>query len=64
MTAADDIHKYMYFFHCFSEKIRLVVSSEYSARQTFHMKNQVLFSSKDTVKKMSSPAIFVWPFKG
>ena len=29
MTAADDIHKY--FFHCFSEKIRLDVSSESSA---------------------------------
>ena len=28
-TAADDIHKY--FFHCFSEKIRLDVSSESSA---------------------------------
>ena len=28
-TAADDIHKY---FHCFSEKIRLDISSESSAR--------------------------------
>ena len=28
-TAADDIHKY--FFYCFSEKIRLNVSSESSA---------------------------------
>ena len=28
-TAADDIHKY--FFHCFSEKIRLDVASESSA---------------------------------
>ena len=35
-TAADDIHKY--FFHCFSEKIRLDVSSESSARQRIHMK--------------------------
>ena len=49
-TAADDIHKYMYFFHCFSEKIKLVVSSESSARQRIHMKNQVLFSLKDKVK--------------
>ena len=45
MTAADDIHKY--FFHCFSEKIRLDVSSESSARQRIHLKNQVFFSSKD-----------------
>ena len=45
-TAADDIHK-----HCFSEKIRLDVSSESSARQRIHMKNQALFSSKDKSKK-------------
>ena len=44
-TAADDIHKI--FFHCFSEKIRLDVSSESSARQRIHMKNQALFSWKD-----------------
>ena len=31
-TAADDLHKY--FFHCFSEKIWLDVSSESSARFT------------------------------
>ena len=49
-TAADDIHKY--FFHCFSEKIRLDVSSESFARQRIHMKNQTLFSSKDTIKKL------------
>ena len=48
-TAADDIHN---FFHCFSEKIRLDVSSESSARQSIHMKNQVLFSSKDNSKKL------------
>ena len=41
-TAADDIHEY--FFHCFSEKLRLDVSSESSARQKIHMKNQALFS--------------------
>ena len=46
-TAADDIHKY---FHCFSEKIRLDVSSESYARQRIHMKNQALFSSKDKSK--------------
>ena len=50
MTAADDIHKY--FFSLFSEKIRLVVSSESSARQRIHMKNQALFSSKDKSKKL------------
>ena len=50
MTAADDIHKY--FFHCFSEKIRLDLSSESSARQRIHMKNQDLFSLKDKIKKL------------
>ena len=50
MTAADDIHKY--FFHLFSENIRLDVSSESSARQRIHMKNQALFSSKDKSKKL------------
>ena len=49
-TAADDIHKY--FFHCFSEKIRLDVSSESSARQRIHRKNQVLFSLKVKSKKL------------
>ena len=39
-------------FHCFSEKVRLDVSSEPSARQRSHMKNQVLFSSKDKSKKL------------
>ena len=34
-------------FSFFSEKIRLDVSSESSARQRIHMNNQVLFSSKD-----------------
>ena len=55
-TGADNIHKY--FFHCFSEKIRLDVSSESSARQRIHMKNQALFSSKEK-NKVSSAAIFV-----
>ena len=50
MTAADDIHKYC--FHCFSEKIKLDVSSESSARQRIHTKNQALFSSKDKSKKL------------
>ena len=49
-TAADDIHKYV--FIVFLEKIRLDVSSESSARQRIHMKNQDLFSSKDKSKKL------------
>ena len=49
-TAADDIHKL--FFHYFSEKIKLDVSSDSSARQRIHMKNQALFSSKDKSKKL------------
>ena len=40
-TAADHIHK---FFSLFSEKIRLDVSNESSARQRIHMKHQALFS--------------------
>ena len=38
------------FCHCFSEKIRLDTSCESSARQRFHMKHQVLFSSKNKSK--------------
>ena len=49
-TAADGIHKY--FFDCFSEKIRLDVSSEAPARQRIHMKNQALFFLKVKVKKL------------
>ena len=48
-TAADDIHK---FFIVFSKKRRLDVSSESSARQRIHMKNQAIFSSKDKSKKL------------
>ena len=50
--AADDIHKY--FFSLFfreTEKIRLDISCESSARQRIHIKHQVLFSSKDKSKK-------------
>ena len=50
MTAADDIHKK--FFGCFSEKIRLYISGESSARQRIHVKNQALFSSKDKSRKL------------
>ena len=56
-TAADDINKYffiVFFFFCFFflEKIRLDVSSESSARQRIHMKNQALLSLKDKSKKI------------
>ena len=40
------------FFHSFSEKIRLDILSESSARQRIHMKHQALFSSKDKSKKI------------
>ena len=39
-------------FNCFSEKIRLDISSESSARQRIHMKSQALLSSKDKSKKL------------
>ena len=51
-TAADDNHKY--FFHCFSEKIRLDISCESSAGQRIHKKHQALFSSKDKSKKLKN----------
>ena len=38
--------------YSFSEKIRLDVSSESSAWQRIHMKNQGLFSSADKSKKL------------
>ena len=49
-TAADDIHKYFYIV--FQKKIRFDVSSESSARQRIHMKNQALLSAKDKSKKL------------
>ena len=59
MTAADDI--YRHFFHCFAENIRLDVSSESSARQRIHMKNQGLFSSKDKSKNLKGRLLnFCW----
>ena len=42
----------MNIFSLFSEKISLDVSSESSAKQRIHMKNQALFSSKDKSKKL------------
>ena len=56
MTAADDIHKY--FFYCFSEKIRLDVSSESSARQRIHMKILALFSLTEDSHENSSLIFF------
>ena len=46
--AADDSPEL--FFIVISEKIRLDVSCESSARQRIHMKHQALFSSKDIGK--------------
>ena len=59
MTAADSILEY--FFHRFSERIRLDISFESSARQKIHIKHQALFSSKDKRKKIkvSSAAILL-----
>ena len=48
-TAADDNHKY---FSLFFRENRFDVSSESSAGQRIHMKNQALFSSKDKSKKL------------
>ena len=45
MTAVDGVHKYS--FIVFSEKVRLDVSSESSARQRIHLKHQALFSWTD-----------------
>ena len=57
---ADDILIICYYF---SEKIRLGISCELSARQMIHMKSQVLFSLNITNEKkkikMSSAAIVV-----
>ena len=49
-TAADDTHKY--FFIAIQRENRLDVSSESSARQRIHMKDQALFSSKDKSKSL------------
>ena len=49
-TAADDIYKYFFFF--FSEKIRLDISCQSSARQRIHMKHQAIFPQKDKSKKI------------
>ena len=45
-------------FSLFSEKISLDVSSEISARQSIHMKNQALFSSKDKSKNFRLLQLF------
>ena len=41
-------------------KIRLDVSSESSARQRIHMKNQAFFSSKDKSKKLKCLLLQIW----
>ena len=50
ITTAADIHNY--FFTVFQRKKNLDVSSESSARQRIHIKNQALFSSEDKSKKL------------
>ena len=49
-------------FHWFSEKIRLDVLSESSARQRIHLKNQALFSSKVKSKQEGhdGPGSLTW----
>ena len=67
MNAPITTAAFIIVFHYFSEKIRLDVSSESSARQRIHIKNQDLFSSKDKIKKLkkfSSAAIFAGCYKG
>ena len=66
-TAADDSLEYNYFLCC-SEKMRLDISCESSARQRIYVshKHQALFSSKDKSKKNKSVVCcnFAWLFKG
>ena len=55
MMGHDKSRRHWYLlFHCFSEKIRLDVSSDSSARQRIHFKHQALFSSKDKSKKLKN----------
>ena len=53
-------------FHCFSDKIMLDTSCEFSAWQRIHMKHQALFSSKDKSKNNESVDCcnFAWRFNG
>ena len=62
----DCSRRHSIIFHCFSEKIRLDVSSESSARQRIHMKKQALFSSEDKNKKYKGVVCcnFAKRFKG
>ena len=51
------------FFHCFSEKIRLDVSSESFSRQRIHMKKKtslIFFERQKSKIKMSSVAFYIW----
>ena len=53
-TTAASKQQSRIFFHFFSEKIRLYILCESSARQRIHMKHQALFSWKDKTKKNKS----------
>ena len=73
MTAADDIHKYC--FIVFQRKLDLMFQVN-NPTQRIHMKNQVLFSSKDKSKNLKCRLLqflcgtlrvklfHVWHFKG
>ena len=50
-TAADDSLEYNY-FHCCSEKMRLDISCESSARKRIHINIKPYFLRKVKVKKM------------
>ena len=54
------------FFYYFSEKIKLGISCESSARQMIHMKCQALFSLKKKIKiktEMLSAAVVISTFR-
>ena len=51
MNAADDIHKYFFIVFFSSEKMRLDISCESSARHRIHKKHLASFSFTDNSKK-------------
>ena len=59
-TVADDNIHFSFFFNYFSEKARLDISCELSARQTIHMKCQTLFEKYEkwnVNSRMSTTAV-------
>ena len=60
IVADDILFFFFFFFNYFSEKIRLCISFELSARQTIHMKFQTLFSlKKKTTNKNQNASVKV-----